>query len=295
MNESGFSRDSSSIARQTEIYATNYVIFNEEGLGSVDILGIIALWQQWNYRMTSGGKSFNSCVPARTCMWARKRTADGLWKGFSGSPVAAPSGDCCPKATATGTASTSGLPAGVIKASGNGCITILPRTPIWKISLSTARWYGPIPVLVEHRKKGGQGVQALGRSRGGFSTKIHVSVDALGNPLRFILTGGQSHDITQGPPLIAGYTYEHAIGDRAYDSDDFRQEILDTGGVPVIPPRARRKEPAQYDEYLYRERHLVECFINKIKHYRRIFSRFERLSQSYMGFLHFVGALIWLR
>src|ERR671914_1029919 len=131
MNESGFSRDSSSIARQTEIYATNYVIFNEEGLGSVDILGIIALWQQWNYRMTSGGKSFNSCVPARTCMWARKRTAAGLWKGFSGSPVAAPSGDCCPKATATGTASTSGLPAGVIKASGNGCITILPRTPIW--------------------------------------------------------------------------------------------------------------------------------------------------------------------
>jgi transposase len=122
-----------------------------------------------------------------------------------------------------------------------------------------------------------------------------VCVDALGNPLRFILTGGQSHDITQGPPLVAGYTYEHAIGDRAYDSDDFRQEILDTGGVPVIPPRARRKEPAQYDEYLYRERHLVECFINKIKHYRRIFSRFERLSQSYMGFLHFVGALIWLR
>ena len=122
-----------------------------------------------------------------------------------------------------------------------------------------------------------------------------MSVDALGNPLRFILTGGQSHDITQGPALIAGYTYEHVIGDRAYDSDDFRQGIGDTGGIPEIPPRGNRKEPVQYDEYRYRERHLVECFINKIKHYRRVFSRFDKLSQRYMGFLNFVGALIWLR
>lgn len=122
-----------------------------------------------------------------------------------------------------------------------------------------------------------------------------MSVDALGNPLRFILTGGQSHDITQGPSLIAGYTFEHGIGDPAYDSDDFRREIRDTGGAPVIPPRSGRREPASYDQHLYRERHLVECFINKIKHYRRIFSRFEKLSQRYLGFLQFVGALIWLR
>lgn len=122
-----------------------------------------------------------------------------------------------------------------------------------------------------------------------------MSVDALGNPLRFILTGRQSHDITQGPALIAGYTYDQAIGDRAYDSDDFRGEVLERGGTPVIPPRARRKEARPYDQHLYRERHLVECFINKIKHYRRIFSRFEKLARSYMGFLHLVGTLIGLR
>ena len=58
-------------------------------------------------------------------------------------------------------------------------------------------------------QKGGQAAQALGRSRGGFSTKIHVSVDGLGNPLRFILTGGQQHDITQAEELIAGYAGEH--------------------------------------------------------------------------------------
>jgi len=63
----------------------------------------------------------------------------------------------------------------------------------------------------------------------------------------------------------------------------------------VIPPRANRTEARDYDKHLYRERHLVECFINKIKHYRRIFSRFDKLAKRYLGFLSFVGALIWLR
>ena len=144
-------------------------------------------------------------------------------------------------------------------------------------------------------KKGGQAAQALGRSRGGFSTKIHVSVDGLGNPLRFILTGGQQHDITQAEELIAGYAGEHVLADQGYDAQEFRQHILELGMMPVIPPRSNRKAPADYDRHLYRERHLVECFINKIKHYRRIFSRFEKLDTRYLGFLHFTAALIWLR
>ena len=78
-------------------------------------------------------------------------------------------------------------------------------------------------------KNGGQACQALGRSRGGFSTKIHVSVDGLGNPLRFILTGGQRHDITQAEELIAGYAGEQVLADKGYDSQEFREheeEIL---------------------------------------------------------------------
>ena len=144
-------------------------------------------------------------------------------------------------------------------------------------------------------KKGGPAAQALGRSRGGFSTKIDVSVDGLGNPLRFILTGGQQHDITQAEELIAGYAGEHVLADKGYDAQEFRQHILELGMIPVIPPRSNRKAPADYDRHLYRERHLVECFINKIKHYRRIFSRFEKLDTRYLGFLHFTAALIWLR
>ena len=107
-----------------------------------------------------------------------------------------------------------------------------------------------------------------------------MSVDGLGNPLRFILTGGQQHDITQAEELIAGYAGEHVLADQGYDAQEFRQHILELGMMPVIPPRSNRKAPADYDRHLYRERHPVECFINKIKHYRRIFSRFEKLDST---------------
>jgi transposase len=63
----------------------------------------------------------------------------------------------------------------------------------------------------------------------------------------------------------------------------------------VIPPRSNRKEPRDYDQHRYRERHLIECFMGKIKHFRRIFSRFDKLDRSFLGFLGFVAALIWLR
>ncbi len=144
-------------------------------------------------------------------------------------------------------------------------------------------------------KNGGQVGQALGRSRGGFSTKLHVSVDALGNPLRFLLTAGQKHDITRAEALISGYEFEHLIADRAYDAEAFLRLVAEKGAEAVIPARKNRKEAREYDRHLYKERHLVECFIGKIKHYRRIFSRFDKLDVRYHGFLSLVGALIWLQ
>lgn len=146
------------------------------------------------------------------------------------------------------------------------------------------------------QKKGGQAAQALGRSRGGFSTKIHVSVDGLGNPLRFILTTGQRHDIIQAEALVLDLDFKRLIADKSYDADDFiRLLVEELKAEAVIPPRARRKEQRDYDLHRYKERHLVECFINKIKHFRCIFSRFEKLASRYLSFLSFVGALIWLR
>jgi len=145
------------------------------------------------------------------------------------------------------------------------------------------------------KKSGGQESQALGRSRGGFSTKIHIAVDALGNPLRLILTAGQRHDSPQASALIDGFEPQVLIADKGYDSGPLLESIITRGILAVIPPKKNRLVQREYDRHLYRERHLIECFINKIKQYRRVFSRFEKLSKNYMGFLSFVSALVWLR
>jgi transposase len=117
----------------------------------------------------------------------------------------------------------------------------------------------------------------------------------LGNPLRFILTAGQCHDSPQAKALIEGYTAQALLADKGYDDAKLIKEVEARGTQVVIPPRANRLEQREYDKHLYKEGHLVECFINKIKHYRRVFSRFEKLAKHYLGFLSFVSALIWLR
>jgi transposase len=152
-----------------------------------------------------------------------------------------------------------------------------------------------MPVRLGHKKSGGQDAQALGRSRGGFSTKIHIAVDALGNPLRLRLTSGQAHDIKQAPYLLQGLIACQVIADRGYAAQALIDDIVKSGAIAVIPPHARAKTKRNYDRWVYRERHLVECFIGKIKHFRRVFSRFDKLARRYASFVHFASALIWLR
>lgn len=137
--------------------------------------------------------------------------------------------------------------------------------------------------------------QALGRSRGGFSSKIHLIVDGLGNPIDFILTAGQVNDITQAPALLQGHQADYVIADKGYDSDTFIALIEQIEAIPVIPARKNRNEPRFYDPHIYKERHLVECCINKLKWFRRIFSRYDKLASRFMSFLSFVAALIWLK
>lgn len=179
--------------------------------------------------------------------------------------------------------------------SGKRYWSTLPAMRIWNISSSTARSSAPILAQLAPKKTGGQAEQALGRSRGGFSTKIHISVDGLGNPLRFRLTGGQRHDITQAAALIEGFDADYVIADKAYDAADFLDLVVKSGAESVIPSTPRRNEQREHDRHLYKERHLVECFINKIKHFRRVFSRFEKLASRYLGFLQLTAVLIWLR
>jgi transposase len=140
-----------------------------------------------------------------------------------------------------------------------------------------------------------QPYEALGRSKGGFSTKIHALVDALGYPLKYILTPGQRSDIAQAKPLSEGLFGVTVLADKGYDCDDFIESLEFRACEPVIPPRSNRKKPRNYDKHTYKERNLIECFFGKIKHFRRIFSRFDKSARSYLSFLHFVGMLIWLR
>jgi transposase len=101
--------------------------------------------------------------------------------------------------------------------------------------------------------------------------------------------------MTQAKALLDGFNFAYVIADRAYAALDLLTFIFDHQAQAVIPPHQRATLKRDYDTWLYRERHLVECFFNKLKHFRRIFSRFDKLARRYLAFLHFVGSLIWLR
>lgn len=137
--------------------------------------------------------------------------------------------------------------------------------------------------------------QALGRSRGGFSTKIHIVVDALGNPVEFLLTGGQAADVTQAEPLIGAHKADAYVLDKAYDSNAVVDAVRRRGGEAVIPSKKNRKEPRDYDRYLYKERKKVEWFINLLKRHRRVATRYEKTARNFLGFVHLSSIMILLR
>jgi len=126
------------------------------------------------------------------------------------------------------------------------------------------------------------------------TTKIHASVDSLGNPLEMILTGGEKADILQAEELTKGYAMSFVVADKAYDSDKLVKYIQEQGAEAVIPPRGNRKNPREYDRYIYKDRNLIERFFNRIKQFRRIATRYEKLDRNFLGFLHLVCAFIWL-
>jgi putative transposase len=127
------------------------------------------------------------------------------------------------------------------------------------------------------------------------TTKIHIAVDALGNVLRLLYTAGQVHESTKAEALIAGLPGQHILGDKAFDSDRFRAHVAQRKMVAVIPSNASRARAIPYDTHLYKERHLVECFINKIKHFRRVATRYDKTIASYASFVAVAACMLWMR
>ena len=144
------------------------------------------------------------------------------------------------------------------------------------------------------RRTGGQSAQALGRSRGGFSTKLHVVVTKDGKLVRYCLTAGEAHDITQARALVSSAKGTKLVGDRGYDSDDFIAHVRACGMRAVIPSRRHRRAQRRLDRRAYAQRNVVERWFGRIKVFRRIATRYEKTTRSYLGLVAIAATLITL-
>ncbi|MFF0953207.1 IS5 family transposase [Rhizobium leguminosarum] len=143
--------------------------------------------------------------------------------------------------------------------------------------------------------KGGPDAQGLGRSRGGLSTKIHAATEALGLPVRLIASPGQRNDIAFAHDLVDGIQAAATIADKGYDADHLCDKITETGADVVIPPKRNRKLQRHYDADLYKERNRIERFFNKLKQFRRVATRYDKLLANFMGFVKLAAIAIWLK
>src|SRR6476661_6336881 len=130
--------------------------------------------------------------------------------------------------------------------------------------------------------KRGEQKQAIGRSRGGRNTKVHALADARGRLLAILLTGGEAHDCPVAERLIAiGKASKRLIADKAYDSAELRLWLKDRGTKPVIPNRSNRKQPFSFNRRLYKERRRIENAFGRLKDFRRIATRYDRLARNF--------------
>lgn len=122
-------------------------------------------------------------------------------------------------------------------------------------------------------------------------------MDALGNPVHFMLTGGQVHDAKVAIDLLSGVDISgsNILGDKAYGAKKIREYITKQNAVYTIPPREKSDTPWYCDFHTYKERHLVECFFNKLKAFRRVATRYDKLASSFLAFVHLAAICILLK
>ena len=121
-----------------------------------------------------------------------------------------------------------------------------------------------------------------------------MTVDALGNPLRVILSAGQIADIDCAAALIKNLPTRAVVADKGYDADHFVTRIKATGAEVVIPPRSNRLAPRQFDRHLYRARNLVERFFARLKHFRRIATRYDKRADNFLAAAKLFSTRLWI-
>jgi transposase len=134
------------------------------------------------------------------------------------------------------------------------------------------------------------------RWRGGLTCKIHAVVDTNGLPVRVALTAGEAHDNRLAGRLLSRLkSGSMLLADRGYDADWIRTLAAEKGAWANIPPRCNRNDPICFSPYLYRARNMVERFFNKIKHCRRVATRYDKLAANYLAFVQLASIRLWLR
>jgi transposase len=152
---------------------------------------------------------------------------------------------------------------------------------------------GPISIARAPKKDGED--EAIGRSRGGLSTKIRTMIDAPRNLVGFFLAGGQAHDLEDADHFLPSMQADTLIADKAFDADARVIAPLEAAGKAiVIPSKANRQSPREFDTEIYKERHLIENFFAKIKQFRAIATRYEKTKRNFLAAIHLVAAVIWL-
>lgn len=143
-------------------------------------------------------------------------------------------------------------------------------------------------------KRGAQ-AEAIGRSRGGRSTKVHLVVDALGLPIDFAITVGERHDSQPAPGLITRVSPQILLADKAYDTNNIRQLLASLGCTATIPCTSRRNPQLPFDKELYKARSVVECTFNLFKQARRFATRYEKTLRNYTAVVYLCCIQCWLR
>jgi transposase len=147
---------------------------------------------------------------------------------------------------------------------------------------------------VQRGWKRGAEAQAIGRSRGGRTTKIHAVADAIGRLIAIDISPGQRGDVRVAPALLERLPAAALLlGDTAFDSDGFRGFLANRGTEPVIPPNPTRKTVPPFDEDRYRERNLIERAICRLKDWRRVATRYDKLARNFQATILLAAIIIW--
>lgn len=132
----------------------------------------------------------------------------------------------------------------------------------------------------------------LGRSSGGLSSKIHCWADGLGNPVDFILTGGEVHDSQCADALLEDKKANFIVTDQAYDNNAILQKIAQMEAIAVIPPKSNRKEQRDFDRHYYKDRNLIERFFYRLKQFRGIATRYCKRGKYFLEAVKFASSII---